>query len=394
MAGPSIAARREFAIRLAPAGQGLAGGRIEAKVRGVANTPEFPLAIAACGASFADADGDLPLALLAKVDWPRFLRLARFHRVQGLMWNALGARRELVPTDTAEALAADAAAIAEANLRSAVECRNLRAAFDAAQIPLLFLKGLTLAALAYGTISIKSAVDIDLLVSETELGRAAEVLRTLGYRLQQPHGASSPRRLERWHRHRKESAWSRAGRTVGVDLHTRLADHPSLIPSVGLGSPKQLVDVAPGIVLPTLGPDALFAYLAVHGASSVWFRLKWAADFAALVHRSTPDEIESRYRRALELGAGRAPAVALLLADTLFGTLREVPALRAELERDRTARWMCAAVLRRLAALGDPIEPTARTLGTLFIHAHQFGLAPGWRFKLSELVRQARASLT
>ena len=85
---------------------------------------------------------------------------------------------------------------------------------------------------------------------------------------------------------------------LNVELHRRLADSLELIPGIGVGSPRQEVEVAPGVVLPTLAPDELFAYLCVHGASSAWFRLKWVTDLAALLCDCTAAEIARLYERS------------------------------------------------------------------------------------------------
>lgn len=358
----------------------------------VRRSPEFNLLVEACRASFGGSDSTTLPGHFQSIDGPRFVRLAKFHRVQGLVWSALAPFRDELPTEAARALADDARAIAESNLRAAVECRDLRELFEKAAIPLLFVKGLTLAALAYRTISTKSAVDVDLLIPAEDLGRSAGLLRDADYRLRLPRTSFNAKQLEAWHRHRKESAWVQPERRIEVDLHTRLADQPRLLRTIDARSAPRLVEVARGIALPTLGPEPLFGYLAVHGASSLWFRLKWVTDFAALAHRSHPGEIESHYRRSLALGAGRSAAVALLLADALYDTLAGLEVLRAELKRDRSARTMARSALKWLTR--EPVDPTSRPLGTLPIHLYQLGLVPGWRFKIIELVRQARATLS
>ena len=48
--------------------------------------------------------------------------------------------------------------------------------------------------------------------------------------------------------------------------------------------------------------------------------------------------------------------------------------------------------LRQLAGSGEPVEPTSIPGGTLRIHFTQFFLLPGIAFKVSELLRQARAA--
>ena len=100
-----------------------------------------------------------------------------------------------------------------------------------------------------------------------------------------------------------------------------------------------LCQVAKGIELPTLGKDELFAYLAVHGASSAWFRLKWITDFAALLHGESADEIERLYARSQQLGAGRAAAQALLLAEQIYG-IGTGDRLHKRLRGDPVNRWL------------------------------------------------------
>jgi hypothetical protein len=344
---------------------------------------EFGIAAACCKSSFHGASDEPPIDL-AGTDWPRLLRLARFHRVQGLLWKRLASSP--IPEHFSRALADDAAAIAASNLRAAAECRDLSASFEASEVPLLFLKGLSLGVLAYANPALKSAIDIDLLIDPTNLDLASGLLRDQGYRMAIPREGSS---LHRWHRRSKESVWLKDDPQLQIDLHTRTADNPRLIPLVDVHSPRQTVEVGSGIRLATLADDQLFAYLSIHGASSAWFRLKWIADFAGLLGWRGADELDHLYRRSQELGAGRSAGQALLLSDRLFGTLRSVPRLKEELLGDRSTRQLYRVAFRLLVS--EHGEPTEHPFGTLPIHWTQFLMLQGPSYKLSELLRQARA---
>lgn len=346
-------------------------------------SPEFSLALDCCRSHFGGASESDASA----VDWARFVQLVRFHRIQGLAWDFLSTSRILVPTAAQQALREDAAAIAAANLRAAVECRRLLGAFEAAGQPILFLKGLALGVLAYGSPSLKSGIDIDVLVDPAQLTEAAAILGQLGYGREAGNGR---RPIDAWHKQRKDSAWTWAGTSLVVDLHSRLTDNPRLLSGITVHSPRQLVDVGGGIRLPTLAHDETFAHLAVHGASSAWFRLKWISDFAAWISSLAEGELEKIYRRSLQLGAGRAAGQALLVADALFASLADSPSLHTELCDDRATRVLVRAAL---AQLRGTREPTAHFGGTLRIHWTQFLLLPGPRFKLGELARQARAAV-
>lgn len=349
-------------------------------------TPELKLVIDACRRTF---DGHCAPDVAGPVDWARFLRLARFHRVQGLVWQSLAHFSPAFPAEIAQALASDAQAIAAASLSSAIASRDLLSVFKTAGMPILFVKGLTLGVLAYGSSATKSAVDIDVLVAERDIAAIGLLLDKAGFRV---HVPADTARLAGWHRLRKESTWLAADAPLQLDLHTRLSDNRRLIPSIGLDSPQQYVDVGNGISLPTLADEELFAYLTVHGASSAWFRLKWITDLAALLHRRG-GEVERLYRRAVELGAGRAPAQALLLADSLYGSLARHPRLSRELAQPAPNRLLFRAALHQLSGEREPVEPTRRRLGTLTIHWTQLLLQSGAMFKLSEIVRQARTAL-
>ena len=356
----------------------MSGGRFDS---------EFSLLVRCCRWNFAAGDERAPIEIPARIDWSRFVELARRHRVQGLAWNALAQQADRLTDHAKEALSTDARRIAAINLGIAAECRELRLAFEQSRIPLLFVKGLTVAALAYRSPMLKMGWDIDLLVDPSDLDGAAALLFEQGYALTLPDSLA---KLPSWHRQSKESVWHR-DESFYVELHTRLSDNQRLIPTIDLRSPRQMIDVAPTSSLPTLAEEELFAYLAVHGASSAWFRLKWISDFAALLHGREGEDIERLYRRSQELGTARAAGQALLLADRLFGTLEPIRSLRGELTRDRATRQLCSAALRIMT--NGCGEPTQRPLGTFAIHWTQLLLKPGLDFKLSELTRQGSSLL-
>lgn len=347
---------------------------------------ELEFALECCRCSFASADEERLARLAAAVDWPRLVGLLRFHRIEGLAYAGLRLVRECIPRNFFCALEADALGIVAANLRRLAEAAKLQSSLREAGVRTLFVKGLTLGSLAYENPLLKDGRDIDVLVSEHDLEAAAGILEKCGYSLAIP----ANRDLRKWHASHKESLWSRSADGLDVDLHTRLADNPNLIPGIGVDSPAREVQVASGHSFATLPNDLLMAYLFVHGASSFWFRLKWITDVAAMLHRMAPAEIERLYDRSVCLHAGRAAALALLHADDLYGSLRRT-GLRQRLEGDRVSRSLAVHALRQIAS-ASLAEPTERFLGTFRIHASQLFLLPGVGFKIGELVRQVDAA--
>ena len=347
-------------------------------------SPEFRLALDCCRRNFVQMV-DACVVISADVDWPRFLRLVHFHRVEGLAWNALSTVE--MPHEMRKALSETASTIAAQSLQASAECRSLSERFERAGVSLLFLKGATLGVLAYGNPALKSAIDVDLLIDPNHLLRAAALLRSGGYELIAPRQSLKDQLLEAWHVDWKESVWAKTSPSLQIDLHTRTADNSRLTPSIGVHSSSQSIEIGSGIRLATLADEELFAYLAVHGASSAWFRLKWISDFAGFLCRRSADEIEQLYRGSQQLGAGRAAGQALLLADALFGTLEKASDLKGELRSDRATYWLYRAAFRLVT--GEPSEPTETRGGTFSIHWTQLLLLPGFGYKLSEVKRQA-----
>ena len=347
---------------------------------------EFEL-VAACCRRPAGADADARIRTLAGgADWDRVLRIARRHRVEGLVWDGLRRAAVEIPADAAGTLRASAERIAFQNLSLAVESLRLKRRFEAAGIDLLFVKGVSLGQAAWGSLALKMGWDIDVLAPAESVAAAAGLLEEAGYALKIPGGAAARGKLDFWHRHWKESVWAAPSGTT-VELHTALADNSALLRDVGLRSPRQQVVIPGAGNLPTLAREPLFAYLAVHGASSAWFRLKWIADVGALLAPLPPADIERLYRYADAAGAGRAAALALLLCHRLFQTPL-TSALFAELRRDRIVRLLLRLALRKLAGRAEARELEETRLGTLTIHLLQLGLKKGVGYKFGELRRQ------
>ena len=324
------------------------------------------------------------MTLASAVDWPRFLATVDRHRVSALAARSLA---KVAPPGIITELSERARDDVAANLRAAAATAALEPLFATVVIPRLYLKGLTLSALAYGDPFLKASADIDLLVAPSDILAAATVLAGAGFALADPTGLPLTK-IVLWHRVNKESTWLRETDRVAVDLHSRLADSPDLFP-LGVDAATQRVSVVPGLALPTLAMPELLAYLAVHGASSCWFRLKWIADFVALVARSGPEKLEQAIDLAATAGGERAMTQALLLGDSLFGNVLD-RARRAQLLGIRMNRHLLALSLEALAAG----EPTSHWFGTVPLHWNQLLMRPGAATMAKEVLRQLRAAWT
>jgi putative nucleotidyltransferase-like protein len=317
--------------------------------------------------------------------WDIFERLVARHRVGGLVHDGLRRAGIAPPADIAARLAAEARDIARQNLAFAAECARLQGLLEAAGTDFLFLKGVTLNRLAYDTLALKKAWDIDLLVDPADYQNAMNLIEGAGYRCTHPEGDPTREEILSWVERHKHSIWTNAAGTA-VELHNCLIDNPVLLPGLSVRSPRQRVEIAPGLVLPTLAKDELFAYLCAHGAAHAWSRLKWLADAAALIKDDDEAEIARLHRRSVELGGGRSAGQALLLCARLFET-QLPPALERALRGDLATRLLVRIALRMMVLGGLGKELDEMTFGTARIHLSYLLLGRGARYKLEQLRR-------
>ena len=341
-------------------------------------SPEFALLAACCRWPATEERATAVRRAAADLDWPRFRAIASRHRVTALVHDGLRQAAVNPPPEEAQAFAEAATEAGRAGLGLARETIRVQKVMEAAGLTAVFIKGATLALLAYGDLGVKQSWDIDLLTTPSDAPATLSLLRGMGYDLAEfpPLNDAQFRDLVALE---KECLLVNRKLGLAIDLHWRLVDNPLLLDGIESPYPLQTVLLG-GVATPTLADDALFAHLCTHGALHGWSRLKWLADLAAFLAPRSPAEIERLYDRAVALGAGRAPGLAILLCEHLFA-IAPPPALLGRLRADRRLARLAAVCLdclhsekamADLPALGSLLR--LRLLVALF----SVGTAPGY----------------
>jgi hypothetical protein len=348
-------------------------------------SPEFRLA-AACAIwppSIRRAEAIRAVAA-GPLDWPRVLRVARRHWVFGLVHDGITRAQLEVPPDIAREISVEAASLVREHLAMAGEALRLQRLFDEAGIPVVFVKGASLAMLAFGTLGLSGGQDIDLLVQREAIPAATATVERAGYRRYDPPPGIKEAQLQLLLPIRKDFAFAHRVTRVRIELHWRLFLNPYAMTESSFMAASRIVSLSDSMGLRTLGQEDLFAYLCMHGALHWWNRLKWLADVNALLASTTDDDVEHLVRAAEARGAGRAAAQALLLGRRLLGTA--IPArLAATLENGATARWLEATALNAMTAGHGEQDPHAARFGTTRGSLSTFLLSRSWRYRLAEL---------
>jgi hypothetical protein len=348
--------------------------------------PEFRLVAACCRwPASAARDAAVREAAAAGIDWETFLKVVRRHRVEGLVHEALKPLGDAAPQAVRKVLGAQAATIVRENLAFAAEARRLTAAFDAAGFSYFFIKGVALNMLAYGTLGVKRASDLDVVIDPADYPAAVRKFMADRAVCQYPHEGATFGQVMRWTEGNKHSIWFHFG--VRVELHVALVDNPRMLPGVSVRSGRQMVPLGAGISVPTLAREELFTYLCVHGATHAWSRLKWLADVAAFVAGEDAAGLEQLYRAADALGGGRSAGSALLLSQELLGLA--LPALlEAELRRSRPIAFLNKVARDAMVRGGPTAELDETVLGTAGVHLSHLRMVAGAGYKWSEIRRK------
>lgn len=347
---------------------------------------DLRLVAACCRWPASAARDDAVRSAAEGVDWGKVLAGVRHHRVAGHVRAALKSAGVEPPEDFGRTLAGMAGIALRHALAGVAEEARLLAAMRAIGADVIFLKGSTLAQLAYGSLAIKTSRDIDILIDPGAVQKACRIFADLGYRRLSPAPALTDQALGRYLAAYNEMLWANPATGTAFDAHVALIGHPDLIAGVGLGSARQDVTVAPGVALPTLDRDPLFAFLCAHGGTHHWLRLKWLADVAALVG---PDGAEAArlHDAAVALGGGRTPGVALMLCHEFLAT--PLPDdLISRLNTDSGVRRLIGLARRLLCDNGRDPHVDRRPLNLIRQFRGGFDLKAGFRFKALELRRQ------
>jgi hypothetical protein len=348
-------------------------------------SPEFRLAAACAMWPPSDCRAEtIRAAVAGPLNWRRFLSVARRHQVVGLVHDGLTRTRADVPPEIVREVSAQAATLVRNNLATAVEAVRLQRLFDEANLPVLFLKGASLAVLAFGNLSLRTSKDIDLLVPFETLPAAVAFLARAGYRRFAPPSDIGDARMRLLTPLRKDLGFVQQATGLCVELHWRLFLNPHAMAGASLMAGSRVVSLTGTTALRTLGEEDLFAYLCMHGALHWWNQLKWLADIGALLAAAPEGDVERLIRAAETRDAGRAAAQAMLLCRRLLGTRLPTPLMK-KLSKSPKVGWLQETALHAMTTGGGEREPREMRFGTTRGSLSAFFVGRSWRYRLAEL---------
>ncbi|HEX8355408.1 MAG TPA: nucleotidyltransferase family protein [Pyrinomonadaceae bacterium] len=289
----------------------------------------------------------------AVVDWDYLYGLAHRHALLPLLYRGLEeSARDSTPAGLRERLRAKFRENATRNTLLAGELVRIARLFGAAGVVPLAYKGPALAVQAYGDLSLRRFIDLDVIVRRRDVALAGERLLSLGFG--KPEGLTASQEkflLRRQH----NLAFSRDGGRLTVELHWEVSPAPFASVPLGEGAWERASTVTlHGAEVKCLAPEDLLLALAVHGTKHLWERLAWVCDVAALLNSRPGLDWDFVLRRARDSRVERMLHLALRLARGLAGA--KLPEGLIASARDPAVSGLASEVASGLFA-GPGYEP-------------------------------------
>ena len=230
------------------------------------------------------------------------------------------------------------------NLLLAGELVRITRALKSEGIATLAYKGPALALLAYGDLSLRQFIDLDIIVDSRDVNRAREILRDRGFCA--PEFSKSQDDLLQRLQH--NVALMRADDGLVVELHWRLAARGfAVLPfEQHLWGRATTVSVC-GARVETLSPEDLLLALCIHGAKHFWERLSWVCDLAQLVSSHPRLDWPLVFKLAAEAGIERMLSLGLVLAVELLD-VPPPPEVMRIVSEDAAAPRLASQVIERM----------------------------------------------
>lgn len=256
----------------------------------------------------------------AGIDWQLVQREARRHRVLPLLFSVLeDLMREQLPSPVREQSREHRHGIQIQNTFVIEELKRIVQQFEDEDLPILALKGPLLAQTAYGDISLRQSVDLDVLIPEERFSEADRLLREIGYEY-----ANKRKVMTGWRKKLSlylDGQWEfTRGNSFALDVHTRLMPPGYSLPVDfrPYWERSRPVQLGESSTVRGLSPEDQVLILAHHGIKNQWRALKYVADIAEVVRTESPLDWETLMERARQVQANRILRLGLSLADDIL----------------------------------------------------------------------------
>ncbi len=259
------------------------------------------------------------LEILSPADWESLVDWALCFKVGGVFYREIKSRNfptELIPVDVKNRLREAYRNLATMNTSLFFDVLKVLESLADNQLPVIALKGLSLAKNIYGDIALRPMSDLDLLVKEEDLVRAGRTLLTLGYQQYFPAWESVLKTY-----HHLPPFTNKSGTMIELHWNIVTPDSPIKVDLDGLWERACLIKVD-HVEVRVFSPEDLFLHLCIHACFHLQTGLDLIilCDMAGLI-KTSADKIDWQIviERATRWGGQKCLYLMLLLVRELLG---------------------------------------------------------------------------
>ena len=324
----------------------------------------------AASASPADRAAGQLLSVLAKLCGPvrepeREARRVRMFAESGPSWSAvLGAAADhcVVPLVCKRLLEFSGDALppfwrdrfrqefianAHRNLLMSGELVRVLRAFEQSGVQAVPFKGPALAQQGYGDLSLRQFSDLDIVLPDSQIIQADDLLESLDYRSENAAAAIAQNRVP------GQYAYRHSGRDILIELHTEKTLRYLPVPLDWKAlAPRMETVLVGGQPLRTFSPEDAMMLLCVHGTKHFWTRLAWICDIAQLADAESGFDWPRAESIAPRMRCYRMWLLGLALAHDVLGAALPDP-ISQKIQRDARVSAMSQRVQTQYLLTGE-----------------------------------------
>jgi hypothetical protein len=269
------------------------------------------------------------------LNWTRLLSLAQRHALIPLLFFHLNrVASDQVPPDQLKQLRDRSQSNAALNVLLTGEMVRLLELFEGNQIPAVPYKGPAIGVGIYGNLALRQFADLDILVPDTDVWKATELLVGQGYRA---HFVIPARKQSSFIRLSYVRLFKHDTEGTTVELHWRLAPRFFGAPfdtSKLWQSARRLELQGSRVRVPP--PEDLILMLCIHGAKDCWEKLEWVCGLTELIRSEADVDWKRLLEHAKEIRCTKIVSLGLVLAHELL----DAPVPAGVLSQLSSRKWL------------------------------------------------------
>jgi hypothetical protein len=295
----------------------------------------------------------------SNLDWTRLFALAQRHALVPLLFYQLNrVAADLVPPSELKQLRDRSQSNAALNVLLAGEMVRLLELFEANQIPAVPYKGPAIGVGIYGNLALRQFADLDILVPDTDVWKATELLIAEGYKA---HFTIPERKQASFIRLGYVRLFNHETEPTTVELHWRLAPRFFGAPfdTSTLWQRARLLELQGSRVRVPSAED-LILMLCIHGAKDCWEKLEWVSGLTELIRSEPNVDWQQLLRHAKEIHCLKILSFGLILAHELLDAPVPAGVLNQRSSRERLGSLVEQVVARFLSDDATAMSLTRR----------------------------------